>query len=101
MGDVDKVASLFPDLNFIVEHCGLPRLNDFTFIAAQEPNVYAGLAVAIALIHTRPRYFSEIMSELLFWLGPDRILLERLRLVATEMDNREIYGSGVARRPGC
>jgi uncharacterized protein len=30
--------------------------------------------VAIALIHTRPRYFSEIISELLFWLGPDRIL---------------------------
>ena len=74
VGDVDEVASLFPDLNFIVEHCGLPRLNDFTFIAAQEPNVYAGLAVAIALIHTRPRYFSEIISELLFWLGPDRIL---------------------------
>jgi uncharacterized protein len=30
--------------------------------------------VAIALIHARPRYFSEIISELLFWLGPDRIL---------------------------
>ncbi|HEX3444171.1 MAG TPA: amidohydrolase family protein [Chthoniobacterales bacterium] len=74
VADVDEVASLFPELNFIVEHCGLPRLSDFTFIAAQEPNVYAGLAVAIALIHTRPRYFSEIISELLFWLGPDRIL---------------------------
>src|SRR5271166_5203869 len=31
-------------------------------------------AVVIALIHNRPRYFSEIMSELLFWVGPDRIL---------------------------
>lgn len=74
VGDIDEVASVFPDLNFVVEHCGLPRLSDFTFIAAQEPNVYAGLAVVIALIHSRPRYFSEIMSELLFWLGPDRIL---------------------------
>ncbi len=36
--------------------------------------MYAGLAVAIALIHARPRYFSEIISELTFWLGPDRIL---------------------------
>jgi uncharacterized protein len=26
------------------------------------------------LIHSRPRYFTEIISELLFWLGPDRIL---------------------------
>jgi predicted TIM-barrel fold metal-dependent hydrolase len=36
--------------------------------------VYAGLAVASALIHTRRRYFSEIISELLYWLGSDRIL---------------------------
>jgi len=74
VGDVDDAASAFPDLNFIVEHVGLPRLSDFTFIAAQEKNVYAGLSVAIALIHSRPRYFTEIISELLFWLGPDRIL---------------------------
>ena len=74
VGDVDEVASVFPDLNFIVEHCGVPRFTDFTFIAAQEPNVYAGLAVVIALMHSRPRYFSEVMSEVLFWLGPDRIL---------------------------
>jgi predicted TIM-barrel fold metal-dependent hydrolase len=74
VGDVDEVATMFPDLNFIVEHCGIPRLNDFCFIAAQEPNVYAGLAVVLALMHRRPAYFNEIISELLFWLGPDRIL---------------------------
>ncbi len=27
-----------------------------------------------ALIHRRPHYFGEILGELLFWLGPDRIL---------------------------
>lgn len=37
-------------------------------------NVYAGLSVAIALIHTRPRYFAEIISELLYWLDEDRII---------------------------
>src|SRR6516164_10127285 len=72
--DVDHVATDFPNLNFIVEHVGLPRLDDFCWIAVQESNVYAGLAVASALIHTRPRYFAEIMTELLYWLGPDRIL---------------------------
>ena len=45
----------FTDLNFIVEHCGLPRLEDFCWIATQEPNVYGGLAVAIPFIHTRPQ----------------------------------------------
>ena len=72
--DVDDAATTFTDLNFIVEHVGLPRLEDFCYIAAQEPNVYAGLAVVTALIHRRPHYFGEILGELLFWLGPDRIL---------------------------
>jgi hypothetical protein len=62
--DVDDAASEFPDLNFIVEHVGLPRLEDFCWIAVQEPNVYGGLAVAMPFIYSRPRY----------WLDEDRIL---------------------------
>ncbi len=74
VADVDDAATSFPELNFIVEHCGLPRLEDFCWIATQEPNVYAGLAVAIPFIYRRPRYFAEVLSELLFWVGEDRIL---------------------------
>ena len=74
VADVDDVASAFPDLNFIVEHVGLPRLEDFCWIATQERNVYGGLAVAMPFIHARPRYFAEILSELLFWLDEDRII---------------------------
>ena len=73
VADVDKVATDFTDLNFIVEHCGLPRLEDFCWIATQEPNVYAGLAVAMPFIHTRPRYFAQIIGELLYWLDENRI----------------------------
>ncbi|MER2510051.1 amidohydrolase family protein [Amaricoccus sp.] len=72
--DVDYVATDFQGLNFIVEHCGLPRLDDFCWIAVQETNVYGGLAVALPFIHSRPRYFGEVMAELLFWLGPDKLL---------------------------
>jgi predicted TIM-barrel fold metal-dependent hydrolase len=74
VGDVDDVATSFQDLNFIVEHCGLPRLDDFCWIATQETNVYAGLAVALPFIHTRPAYFAHVIAELLFWVGPDKIL---------------------------
>jgi len=74
VADVDHAASKFPELNFIVEHCGLPRLEDFCWIATQEPNVYGGLAVAMPFIHSRPRYFSQIVGELLYWIGEDRIL---------------------------
>lgn len=73
VADVDKAATDFPDLNFVVEHCGLPRLEDFCWIATQETNVHAGLAVAMPFIHTRPRYFAQIIGELLYWLGEDRI----------------------------
>ncbi|MBX5455786.1 MAG: amidohydrolase [Thermogemmatispora sp.] len=74
VADVDDAASHFPELNFIVEHVGLPRLEDFCWIAVQEKNVYAGLAVALPFIYPRPRYFAEIMANLLFWVGPDKIL---------------------------
>ncbi|MFF8861226.1 amidohydrolase family protein [Streptomyces sp. NPDC015139] len=74
VADVDAAATDFTDLNFVVEHCGLPRLEDFCWIATQEPNVYAGLAVAVPFIHTRPRYWAQIISELLYWLDEDRIL---------------------------
>jgi uncharacterized protein len=72
--DIDEPAWLYPELHFIIDHIGLPRLDDFCWIAARCPNVYGSLAVALAFIHSRPRYFAEIMANLLFWLGPDRII---------------------------
>ena len=73
VADVDAVATDFQGLNFVVEHCGLPRLEDFCWIATQETNVHAGLAVAMPFIHTRPRYFAQIIGELLYWIGEDKI----------------------------
>ena len=74
MSDVDHAATDFPDLNFIVEHVGLPRIEDFCFMATQEPNVYAGLSVVIGgLMHARPRFFAKVMGELLFWVGEDKM----------------------------
>jgi len=76
VSDVDAVATDYLDagLRFIVEHCALPRLEDFCWIAVQEPNVYAGLAVVMPFMHARPRYFAEVLAELLWWVGPDRML---------------------------
>jgi uncharacterized protein len=44
------------------------------WIGTQEPNVYGGLAVAMPFIHTRPKYFGQVVGELLYWLGEDRLL---------------------------
>jgi uncharacterized protein len=73
--DVDIAATSNPELNFIVEHVGLPRIEDFCFMATQEPNVYAGLSVVVGgLMHARPRFFAKVMGELLFWVGEDKML---------------------------
>ena len=72
--DIDEPAALYPELNFIVDHVGLPRLDDFCWIASKSPNVYASIAVALAFVAKRPRYFAEIMANLLFWVGEDRII---------------------------
>jgi predicted TIM-barrel fold metal-dependent hydrolase len=75
VSDVDHVATDYQDLNFIVEHVGLPRIEDFCFMATQEPNVYAGLSVVIGgLMHARPKFFAKVMGELLFWVGEDKML---------------------------
>ncbi|HWK24977.1 MAG TPA: amidohydrolase family protein [Solirubrobacter sp.] len=76
VSDVDHVATDYNGrLNFVVEHVGLPRIEDFCFMATQEPNVYAGLAVALGgLMHARPNFFAKVMGELLFWVGEDKML---------------------------
>jgi predicted TIM-barrel fold metal-dependent hydrolase len=74
VSDVDHAATDFQDLNFIVEHVGLPRIEDFCFMATQEPNVYAGLSVVIGgLMHALPNFFAKCMGELLFWVGEDKM----------------------------
>jgi len=74
VADIDHAATNFQGLNFIVEHCGLPRLDDFCWIATQETNVYGGLAVALPFIRNKPKYFAHVISQLLMWLGPDKLL---------------------------
>ncbi len=100
--DVDIAATSNPELNFIVEHVGLPRIEDFCFMATQEPNVYAGLAVVIGgLMHARPRFFAKVMGELLFWVGEDKMLFgSRLRDLGAEVADRGLARLGLSRRRG-
>ncbi|EMA45186.1 amidohydrolase family protein [Halococcus saccharolyticus] len=74
VADVDDAATSFPELNFVVEHVGYPRLDDFCHIATQETNVYGGLAVVAPFAQNRPRKFGNMLGELLFWVGEDNLL---------------------------
>ena len=75
VSDVDHAATDFPELNFIVEHVGLPRIEDFCFMATQEANVYAGLAGGHRWADACPaEVLREVMGELLFWVGEDKMM---------------------------
>ena len=90
--DIDEAATLHTDLTFIVEHCGLPRLDDFCWVATQESNVWGGLAVVMPFIHLRPRYFAEVMANLLFWVwGGQTYIRQRLCPLASQMASGEIH----------
>ena len=91
-----RAATDNPELNFIIEHVGLPRIEDFCFMATQEPNVYAGLSVVIGgLMHARPRFFAKVMGELLFWVGEDKMLFgSRLRDLGAEVADRRASSTG-------
>ena len=53
--DIDEPSTLYPELNFIVDHCGLPRLDDFCWLSGRRLNVYASLAVANMFLGHRAR----------------------------------------------
>jgi predicted TIM-barrel fold metal-dependent hydrolase len=60
--DVDQAASDFTELNFIIEHAGIPRIDDFCYMAVQEPNVYAAARWSSARSCTRGRSSSRRCS---------------------------------------
>src|SRR2546425_12458869 len=63
--DLDEPAWLYPELNFIVDHVGLPRLDDFCWTAARCPNIHGSLAGAPALIHKPPPLLPHARAALL------------------------------------
>ncbi len=98
VSDVDHAATDFPELNFIIEHVGLPRIEDFCFMATQEPNVYAGLSVVIGgLMHARPQLLRQGhgRAAVLGRRGQDD-LRQRLRHLGAEVAGRGLRRLGDA-----
>lgn len=74
LDDVDEAAASFPDMNFEIVHAGMAFTEETAFLLARYPNVYANLEVTSTLIVNQPRRFAEVLGQLLYWGGPDRIL---------------------------
>jgi predicted TIM-barrel fold metal-dependent hydrolase len=72
--DLDEACTDFPDLNFEVVHVGWSLIEDSCSQLARHNNMYANLEGVFNLIVKQPRRFAEILGQLLFWGGPDRLL---------------------------
>ena len=100
VSDVDHAATDFPELNFIVEHVGLPRIEDFCFMATQEPNVYAGSLGGHRRADARP---AEVLRQgdgraaVLGRRGQDD-LRQRLRHLGAEVADRGLRRLGLPGR---
>ena len=99
--DVCVVATDFPELNFIIDHCGMPRIDDFCFVAgAGAERLWR--AGAGRLLHPRAAEIFRQHDERPVVLRRSRPAAVRLGLRhhQPEMDHREVHGVRVRRRDG-
>lgn len=72
--DIDSAADAFPELNFEIVHAGLAFTEETALAIGRYPNVYANLEVTSALITRARGAFEQVMAQLLFWGGPQKVL---------------------------
>lgn len=72
--DLDEACTDFPDMNFEIVHVGWSLIEDSLSQLARHGNMYANLEGVFNLIVRQPRRFAEILGQLLFWAGADRLL---------------------------
>jgi hypothetical protein len=80
--DVDYTATDFPDLNFIVEHVGLPRLDDFCWITGSAERGSNGA------------------RDLNYDLTPNRVLSEEVRKAGKSVEAKTYPTFGSSAQDG-
>ncbi len=69
---VDDVASRFPEVNFVMAHCGNPWFADAAAVAAKNPNVYldlSGLVVGRFEVDDFMKQYAGYLGVLQTWLA--------------------------------
>jgi uncharacterized protein len=69
-----EIAGAFPQINFEVLHPGFAFVEETAWLLARYPNVYVNLEWTVSLMFTAPRRFAEVLGNLMYWGGEDRIL---------------------------
>jgi len=69
-----EIAGMFPQINFEVLHPGFAFVEETAWLLARYPNVYVNLEWTVSLLFTAPRRFAEVLGQLMYWGGEDRIV---------------------------
>jgi len=72
--DVEGAAYAFPDMKFEIIHSGLAFVDETAQAVARFPNVYANLETTMQLTYFGPGKFQEVLAQLLFWGGHEKLL---------------------------
>lgn len=72
--DIDLAADAFPDMTFEIVHSGMAFLDETAWAIGRFPNVYANLEITTSLLLHAPGWFEEILAQLMFWGGADKII---------------------------
>jgi uncharacterized protein len=74
IGDMEDPIGRFPDMNFQMVHAGFAFLEETVMYLRSYKNFYANLEATAAFADSRPRYFAEVLGEMLYWGCEDQIL---------------------------
>jgi uncharacterized protein len=72
--DMEDPLTRFPDMNFQMVHAGFAFVEDTVIYMRSYKNFYANLESTAAFAGTRPRYFAEVLGEMLYWGLEDQIM---------------------------
>ncbi|MEQ8433765.1 MAG: amidohydrolase family protein [Oceanicaulis sp.] len=72
--DMDEAADAFPSMNFEIIHAGMAFVEETAFAISRFPNVYANLETTTALLWRAPGRFADVIAQLLFWGGPEKLV---------------------------
>jgi predicted TIM-barrel fold metal-dependent hydrolase len=72
--DIDLAADAFPEMAFEIVHSGMAFLDETAWAIGRYPNVYANLEITTSLLLHAPGWFEEILAQLMFWGGADKVI---------------------------
>lgn len=74
VGDLGGALERFPDINFQIVHGGMAFLEETIALLKTYPNVYVTLESLFSSILVNPKFFAEVVGQMIAAVGSERLL---------------------------